>query len=272
MYAFHRDTGARGPSPPLKWTNSTHTPSGSWRWTANGGSSASRKNPPTRKPFGEARPVPGFHGRLSLQYRNGDRGAENGRGPLLFPRFRQEHHPRNDEDGELFAYNFRDENKKEAKYWRDVGTIDSYWEANMDLVSVDPLLNLYDRNWPIRTRQHQNPPPSSSSRRNTKGAGSGSPSIPSCATAASSAGRVQTSVLSPNVRVNSWAAVEDSILMENVEIGRHAKIRRAIIDKDVYIPTDTVIGYDLEEDRKRFHVSPGGIVVIPKFVKSSLRE
>ncbi|MBZ0157464.1 MAG: glucose-1-phosphate adenylyltransferase [Alphaproteobacteria bacterium] len=175
--------------------------------------------------------------------------------------------------GRLFAYNFRDENKKEAKYWRDVGTIDSYWEANMDLVSVDPLLNLYDREWPIRTRQYQNPPAKFVFAQEYEGGrlGIALDSIV-CDGCIISGGRVQNSVLSPNVRINSWATVEESILMENVEIGRHARIRRAIIDKDVYIPTGTVIGYDSEEDRKRFHVSPDGIVVIPKFVKSSLQE
>jgi glucose-1-phosphate adenylyltransferase len=175
--------------------------------------------------------------------------------------------------GKLFAYNFRDENKKEAKYWRDVGTIDAYWEANMDLVSVDPLLNLYDRDWPIRTRQQQNPPAKFVFAQEYEGGrlGIGLDSVV-CDGCIVSGGRIQNSILSPNVRVNSWASVEESILMENVEIGRNVKIRRAIIDKDVYIPTGTVIGYDPEEDRKRFYVSPEGIVVIPKMVKTSMQE
>ncbi|MEW6117864.1 MAG: glucose-1-phosphate adenylyltransferase [Nitrospirota bacterium] len=175
--------------------------------------------------------------------------------------------------GKLFAYNFRDENKKEAKYWRDVGTVDAYWEANMDLVAVDPQLNLYDEAWPIRTRKRHNPPAKFVFAQEYEGGRLGI-SLDSivCDGCIISGGRVQNSVLSPRVRVNSWATVEESILMENVEIGRHAKIRRAIIDKDVYIPSGTVIGYDPEEDRKRFYVSPGGIVVIPKVVKSSLTE
>jgi len=173
--------------------------------------------------------------------------------------------------GRLFAYNFKDENKKSAKYWRDVGTIDAYWEANMDLCAVDPLLNLYDNTWPARTRQVQSPPAKFVFAQEYSGGrlGIALDSIV-CDGCIISGGRVQNSILSPNVRINSWAHIEESILMENVEIGRHSKIRRAIIDKEVYIPSDTVIGYDIEEDRKRFHVSPGGIVVIPKLVKTSV--
>ncbi|MBI3593038.1 MAG: glucose-1-phosphate adenylyltransferase [Nitrospirae bacterium] len=167
--------------------------------------------------------------------------------------------------GKLFAYNFKDENKKEAKYWRDVGTIDAYWEANMDLVSVDPLLNLYDSKWPIRTYLCQYPPAKFVFAQEVKGGrlGVALDSIV-CDGCIISGGRVQNSILSPNVRINSWASVKESILMENVEIGRYSKIKRAIIDKDVYIPPETVIGYNLGEDRKKFDVSPNGIVVIPK--------
>lgn len=165
----------------------------------------------------------------------------------------------------VYAYNFKDENKKEAKYWRDVGTIDSYWEANMDLVSVDPLLNLYDRTWPIRTYQSQNPPAKFVFAQEVEGGrlGIALDSIVSHGCIISG-GRVQNSVLSPNVRINSYADVRESVLMENVEIGRHCRIRRAIIDKDVKIPPGTEIGYDLESDAKRFHVTPSGIVVIGK--------
>ncbi len=165
----------------------------------------------------------------------------------------------------LFAYNFKDENKKEAKYWRDVGTIDAYWQANMDLISVDPLLNLYDTKWPIRTHQYQNPPAKFVFAQEQRGGrlGIALDSIV-CDGCIISGGRVQNSVLSPNVRINSWSSVKESILMENVEIGRYAKIKKAIVDKDVYIPPETVIGYNLNEDRKKFDVSPNGIVVIPK--------
>jgi glucose-1-phosphate adenylyltransferase len=165
----------------------------------------------------------------------------------------------------VYAYNFEDENKKEAKYWRDVGTIDAYWEANMDLVSVDPQLNLYDKAWPIRTYQGQNPPAKFVFAQEEKGGRLGI-SLDSIVAHGCivSGGRVQNSVLSPNVRVNSYSEVHDSILMENVDIGRHSRIRKAIIDKDVVIPPGTEIGYNLEEDRKRYHVTPSGIVVIAK--------
>ncbi|MFA5073180.1 MAG: glucose-1-phosphate adenylyltransferase [Nitrospirota bacterium] len=165
----------------------------------------------------------------------------------------------------VYAYNFKDENKKEANYWRDVGTIDAYWEANMDLVSVDPMLNLYDKAWPIRTYQSQNPPAKFVFAQEEK---SGRLGIALDSIVAHgcilSGGRVQNSVLSPNVRVNSYSEVHESILMENVDIGRHCKIRRAIIDKDVSIPAGSEIGYDYEEDKKRYFVTPSGLVIIPK--------
>ncbi len=173
--------------------------------------------------------------------------------------------------GRVFAYNFKDENKKEAKYWRDVGTIDAYWEANMDLVSVDPLLNLYDKDWPIRTYEIQQPPTKFVFAQEYKGGrlGIALDSIV-CDGTIISGGRVQNSVISSNVRINSWADIRESIVMENVEIGRYARIRRAIIDKDVFIPNETVIGYDSKKDKESFHISPNGIVVIPKVVISSL--
>lgn len=168
----------------------------------------------------------------------------------------------------LFVYNFKDENKKEAKYWMDVGAIDGYWEANMEIASVDPMFNLYDEEWPVRTYQPQYPPAKFVFAQERKGGrlGIAMDSIV-CDGCIISGGRVQNSVLSPNVRVNSWADVRESVLMENVEIGRHCKIKKAIIDKDVCVPEGTVIGYDIESDRKRFHVSDEGVVVIPKGVE-----
>ncbi len=163
----------------------------------------------------------------------------------------------------LFAYGFRDENRKQAAYWRDVGTLDAYYQANMDLVSIDPVLNLYDQNWPIHTYQPQLPPPkfvfNDDARR-----GAALDSIV-CQGAIISGGQVYRSVLSPGARINSYALVEDAILLDNVDVGRHARIRRAIIDKDVHIPPGFQIGYDLEQDRARgYTISESGIVVIAK--------
>lgn len=166
----------------------------------------------------------------------------------------------------VYAYPFVDENRKSALYWRDVGTVDAYYEANMDLVSVDPLLNLYDQDWPIRTYQPQYPPAKFvfAERGEHARRGEAHDSIVSQGCIISG-GRVVRSVLSPAVRVNSYARVEDSILFEGVNIGRHCVIRRAIIDKGVHIPENTTIGLDPEEDRRRgFHVSPGGVVVLAK--------
>ncbi|HTG00491.1 MAG TPA: glucose-1-phosphate adenylyltransferase [Nitrospirota bacterium] len=175
----------------------------------------------------------------------------------------------------VYAYNFKDENKKEAKYWRDVGTIDAYWEANMDLASVDPLLNLYDGDWPIRTYQGQAPPAKFVFAQEKKGGrlGIALDSIVSHGCIISG-GRVQNSVLSPNVRINSFSDVRESILMENVNIGRHCRIRKAIIDKDVVIPPETEIGYDRDKDRETYFVTPSGIVVIAKGTafQADLRE
>jgi len=167
--------------------------------------------------------------------------------------------------GRLFAYNFKDENKKAAKYWRDIGTIDAYWEENMDLASVDPEFNLYDKDWPLRTKEGQFPPVKFVFAQEYKGGrlGIALDSIV-CDGCIISGGRVQNSVLSHNVRINSYVDVRESILLENVEIGRHCKIKKAIIDKDVNVPPRTVIGYNKKKDRERFYVSPGGIVVIPK--------
>jgi glucose-1-phosphate adenylyltransferase len=163
----------------------------------------------------------------------------------------------------VFAYNFQDENKKQVKYWRDIGTLDAYYEANMDLVDVDPLLNLYDEAWPIRTYQGQFPPAKFVFADQHPGGrvGVALDSIVSGGCIISG-GKVQKSILSPDVHVDQHAEVQESVIMENVEIGEGAKIRRAIIDKGVIIPPETVIGYDLEADRARYTVTEDGIVVV----------
>ncbi|MFA6129555.1 MAG: glucose-1-phosphate adenylyltransferase [Candidatus Omnitrophota bacterium] len=164
----------------------------------------------------------------------------------------------------IVAYNFRDKDKNEG-YWRDIGTIDAYYEANMELIQVNPTFNLYDQEWPIRTFQEQYPPVKTvhSGDREEGRVGLVLDSVVSegCVV---SGGRVQRSILSPNVRINSFSEVYDSILMEGVNVGRYAKIKRAIIDKDVNIPQGMIIGFNLEEDKKRFFVSASGIVVVAK--------
>jgi glucose-1-phosphate adenylyltransferase len=166
----------------------------------------------------------------------------------------------------VFAFPFRDENRKRQAYWRDVGTIDAYYEANMDLITVDPQLNLYDQDWPIRTLQPNLPPPKFvfGSDGNMDRCGQAIDSIV-CPGTILSGGKVARSVISSDVRVNSYASVEESIVFQGVNIGRHARVRRAIIDKGVSIPANMEIGYDQELDRRRgFAVSPGGIVIISR--------
>ncbi len=166
----------------------------------------------------------------------------------------------------LFAYNFRDENKKTAKYWRDVGTIESYYDASMDLVSVSPLLNLYDEAWPIRTHAPQAPPPKFVFAQEYDGGRLGV-ALDSMVSPGSiiSGGRVKNSILSPWVRVNSFSSVESSILFTGVEIGRHARVRRAIVEKGVKIVEGTEVGYDPDADRaKGYTVSEGGVVVVAR--------
>ncbi len=165
----------------------------------------------------------------------------------------------------VYAYNFKDENKKEAQYWRDIGTLEAYYEANMDLVQVTPIFNLYDKDWPIRTHMEKCPPAKFifAGGEDGKRIGVAYDSMVSGGCIISG-GKIERSVLSPNVRVNSYSHIEDSIIMEGVDIGRNAKIKRAIIDKDVTIPQGMEIGYDPEEDKKRFTVSESGLVVVAK--------
>lgn len=162
----------------------------------------------------------------------------------------------------VFAYPFLNLQTGIQSYWRDVGTIDAYWAANMELIGVDPELNLYDQDWPIWTYQRHLPPAKFVFEdKDHNRVGQAFDSMV-CDGVIISGATVRHSILSTNVRVNSWALVEDSVILPDANIGRYAKIRRAIIDRGCDIPQGMQIGYDLEEDRKRFDVSPGGIVTV----------
>ena len=168
----------------------------------------------------------------------------------------------------VFAYNFNDNQipgmkAEERGYWKDVGTIDSYYEANMDLINVSPQLNLYNYKWPILTNQGNLPPAKTvfddGDRRGVN--------IDSyvCAGCITSGSTVRRSILGPRCKINSYSLVEDSILFENVTIGRHVKIRRAIIDKGMVITDGSTIGYDTDSDlRNGYTVTESGIVVVPR--------
>jgi len=171
--------------------------------------------------------------------------------------------PRLIETYRVHSYRFVDENKKDAQYWLDVGTIQAYYDANMDLIAVSPQFNLYDKSWPIRTYQRQYPPAKFVFAQEGKRMGIAVDSLVSSGCIISG-GRVVNSVLSPDVRVNSYCEVDKSILLSHVTVGRYSRIRNAIIDRDVRLPEHTVIGFSPEEDRKRYYVSETGIVVVVK--------
>jgi len=161
----------------------------------------------------------------------------------------------------MFSYRFYDENKKASKYWRDIGTLDAYFDASMDLCHVNPEFNLYDPEWPLRTYQPQAPPAKFVFAEEGRRCGQALDSIISNGCIISGS-RVTGSILCPNVRVHSFCDIEQAILMQGVRVGRHVRIRRAIIDRDVLIPRGALIGYDAEEDRRRHTVTEGGIVVV----------
>ena len=160
------------------------------------------------------------------------------------------------------AYNFVDENKQHALYWRDVGTLDAYYEANMDVAGFVPTFNLYDKSWPMRTRPYQYPPAKFVFGEPGR-TGTAINSIVSggCIVSGSV---VRNSVLSHDVRVNSYADVDSSVVFSHVNVGRHCRIRHSIIDRNVNIPDGTVIGFDPVEDRKHYFVSPSGLTVVTR--------
>ena len=163
----------------------------------------------------------------------------------------------------IYCYDFLIQDRTKVGYWRDIGTIDSYWEASMDLVDIPPKFNLYDRSWPIRTYQEQNPPSRIISSEEGGRDGLVLNSL-ICSGCTVNEARVERSILSSQVQINSFAQVSDSVIMRGVEVGRYAKIRRAIIDEGVVVPEGYQIGYNLEENATKFTISPGGVVVIPR--------
>jgi glucose-1-phosphate adenylyltransferase len=163
----------------------------------------------------------------------------------------------------VVAYDFNDLNRKSEPYWRDVGTLDAYYDANMDLVSVSPEFNLYDHAWPLRTRMPQAPPAKFVFAMEGQRMGVATDSIVSPGVIVSG-GRVNRSILSPGVRVNSYCEIESSILLDGVRIGRYSRVRRAILDTGVDLPESSEAGFDPERDRAAgYHVTENGVTVVP---------
>ena len=186
---------------------------------------------------------------------NAQQGTEHDFGKHIIPRMIQN-------CDQVYAFPFRDRNSGSVKYWRDIGALDSYFDANMDLIAASSLFNLYDQDWPIRPYQPQ-APPAKMVFHSPEYQGEILDSSVSNGGIISGV-RVEHSIMRTRVFVHSWAQVKDCVMFDDVEIGRHARICRAIIDKGVKIPAGTVIDYDLDRDRQRFTVTDNGIVVIPK--------
>ncbi len=163
---------------------------------------------------------------------------------------------------DVYAFKFEDQNKAVNAYWRDIGTLDGYFDSNMDLIKITPDFNLYDSSWPMRTHQYQFPPAKTVSHEGERVGRSLNSLI--CDGSIVSGGLVERSIIGPNVKINSFAYITDSIIMNNCNIGRHVRIKRAIIDKNVVIPKGYEIGFDPVRDKEKFTVTESGIVVIAK--------
>ena len=187
-----------------------------------------------------------------------DRDSSHDFGKDIIPQLIESQH--------VLAHPFRDRNTGQTNYWRDVGTLDAYYEANIDLIAVKPELALYDQSWSINTYHPPLPPPKTvfaDFNAEEPRVGQAVDSIV-CVGSIISGGRVEHSILGRSVKINSWSEVKDSILFSGVNVGRHAKIKRAIIDKNVNIPEGMRIGYDHDEDRANgLSVSESGIVAVP---------
>ncbi len=188
----------------------------------------------------------------------GDENSTHDFGRDILPKLVASHHA-------IFAYDYQTnkipgEPAEMEPYWRDVGTIEAYWEANMDMRSVRPALNLYNRQWPLRTNSYPDPPAKFTfDDENRRGEAIDSVVSGGCIL---SGGRVRNSVLGRGVKVHAGASIEDSVILDNCDIGRRSKIRRAILDKNVRVPPDSTIGYDAEQDARLYHVTETGIVVV----------
>jgi glucose-1-phosphate adenylyltransferase len=160
----------------------------------------------------------------------------------------------------VVAFPYKDVQGNDPGYWRDVGTIDAFWSANLELIGVTPELNLYDDDWPIWTHQAQQPPAKfvfdDDDRRGT--------AVDSMVSGGCiiSGSTVRHSVLFSNVEVHSYSLIEDSVLLPDVSVGRHCRLKNVVVDKGCVIPEGTVIGEDLEQDAKRYFVSPKGVVLV----------
>jgi glucose-1-phosphate adenylyltransferase len=163
----------------------------------------------------------------------------------------------------LYCYDFSAHNLNKTGYWRDIGTIDSYWQASMDLVELPPKFNLYDEGWPIRTYQEQNPPTKVVSDKKG-GRGTLISDCLICNSCHLTEAKIEKSILSPRVGIDSFAEVSESVIMKGTKVGKYSKIRRAIIDERVIIPDGYKIGYNLKDDAAKFTVSPLGIVLVPE--------